>query len=316
MIEITKNTTNRLSLSRNYTNVLKFLTSLLIASHHFCGVYYSYTDNKSFLLRAMVTMGGVIGVNLFFFLSGYGLMMSEKKKHLSFYAFIRKRLIKVYLPAVLVGVFGTALFHFAYHQEQNLREAVFNILLLNSDNVFWFLQVLIILYVVFGVSTQIMTHNKIAGTLSLIVLTLFVSVADWYMDVDYHATNIPAFAFGCLVALFDEKTFALLNSKKSVLTMLLVTIVLVFSLKDSIFWFHALAAYTVVVIIIVTSAFIRIDVSNTKLMGDLSYDIYLIHNKVNYLTLMMEGKLLYLWYMAIVMAASLIFNKIRKILHI
>ena len=58
MIKITKNISNRLYLSRNFTNVLKFLTCLLIATHHYCGIYYSYTDDKTLLLRAMVTMGG------------------------------------------------------------------------------------------------------------------------------------------------------------------------------------------------------------------------------------------------------------------
>ena len=58
MIMITKNCSNHLQLSRNYTNVLKFLTCLLIANHHYCGTYYSYTDDKTIVLRAMVTMGG------------------------------------------------------------------------------------------------------------------------------------------------------------------------------------------------------------------------------------------------------------------
>ena len=48
------------------------------------------------------SQGGNIGVAIFFFLSGYGLMMSEIKSHLAFGQYFRRRFLKVYLPVVLV----------------------------------------------------------------------------------------------------------------------------------------------------------------------------------------------------------------------
>lgn len=316
MIMITKNCSNHLQLSRNYTNVLKFLTCLLIATHHYCGTYYFYTDDKTIVLRAMVTMGGVIGVNLFFFLSGYGLMMSEKKVHLGFIEFIRKRLFKVYLPAVLAGVIGTVYFQFVYHQEQDLTIAVVNILLLNSDNVFWFMQALIALYLVFGISAQLLVKNRKVGVLCLIVLTLLVCLLDWYLDVDYHATNIPAFAMGCLIALFDDKIYEVLHNNKILFVLLMTITLAAFMLRVSTFWFNAVAAYTVAFAIVLASAFVKIDTGDSSFLGDYSFDIYLIHNKVNYLTIMTEGQLLYPWYIALVLVASYVFNRIRKFLHI
>ncbi len=39
----------------------------------------------------------------FFFFFGYGLMMSELKRPLAFWPFMKKRLGKVYIPVVLVS---------------------------------------------------------------------------------------------------------------------------------------------------------------------------------------------------------------------
>ena len=43
-----------------------------------------------------------MGVAIFFFLSGYGLMESEQKSHLSLAAFFKRRFLNVYLPVLLV----------------------------------------------------------------------------------------------------------------------------------------------------------------------------------------------------------------------
>lgn len=100
---IKKNNTQRIILSRNLTDLVKFLACLMIALHHYSqGMVIAGTHNPIYMLFS--TQGGWLGVAIFFFLSGYGLMRSDLMHHLSLVQFMKKRLLKTYLPAMLISL--------------------------------------------------------------------------------------------------------------------------------------------------------------------------------------------------------------------
>ena len=104
-IQLSRN--NTLQFNRGLTDIIKFLSCLMIALHHFSQIRgVEGASNVIYFLFA--TQGGYLGVAIFFFLSGYGLMKSEQSKHLTIPAFFKKRLIKTYLPAVLVSALWAA----------------------------------------------------------------------------------------------------------------------------------------------------------------------------------------------------------------
>ena len=81
------------SLSINKTQELKGLAILMIVLSH---IGYFLVDDHRFLWP-LSTMAGV-GVNLFLFLSGYGLTISSLKNKLSVWQFYKKRLVKLFIP--------------------------------------------------------------------------------------------------------------------------------------------------------------------------------------------------------------------------
>jgi len=81
------------SLSINKTQELKGLAILMIILSH---IGYFLVDDHRFLWP-LSTMAGV-GVNLFLFLSGFGLTVSNLKKNLSVWQFYKRRLIKLFIP--------------------------------------------------------------------------------------------------------------------------------------------------------------------------------------------------------------------------
>ena len=80
------------NLSKDWCNWAKLVAALLVAVSHYstCIVINNHWWDSSFV--RFWCQGGNIGVAIFFFLSGYGLMESEKKHHLGVVEFLKKRL--------------------------------------------------------------------------------------------------------------------------------------------------------------------------------------------------------------------------------
>lgn len=99
-----------LKLPKGTCDVVKLFSALLVITSHMgstaMGPEYG-SSHWSFIL--MATQSGYTGVAIFFFLSGFGLMESEKKTHLSFGKFLQHRFLKIYYPVVLVS----AIWYFA-----------------------------------------------------------------------------------------------------------------------------------------------------------------------------------------------------------
>jgi len=91
-----------LSISRECSNLLKLASALLVMFSHYFNIKASSGEVLNPIEWLIRSQGGNIGVAIFFFLSGYGLMMSEIKTHLSFRQYFRRRFLKVYLPVLLV----------------------------------------------------------------------------------------------------------------------------------------------------------------------------------------------------------------------
>ena len=92
-----------IALSKNTCDVIKFFSALLVISAHAASAALGPVYNSHhwfFYLTA--TQNGYLGVAIFFFLSGYGLMESEAKSHLGLKTFFRRRFLKIYLPVLLV----------------------------------------------------------------------------------------------------------------------------------------------------------------------------------------------------------------------
>jgi peptidoglycan/LPS O-acetylase OafA/YrhL len=80
-------------LSVNLTQELKGFAILAIVFSH---ISYSLFNENKFLFPLNIAAG--VGVNLFLFLSGYGLVMSALKKPLPVFQFYKRRLLKLYPP--------------------------------------------------------------------------------------------------------------------------------------------------------------------------------------------------------------------------
>ena len=93
-----------LRIDKPLSSLVKFFAALTVALHHFSQYVYANDLSECIIYKLFSFQGGFLAVGVFFFLSGYGLMESEKKSHLSPSAFLKKRLFRVYIPVLLVTV--------------------------------------------------------------------------------------------------------------------------------------------------------------------------------------------------------------------
>lgn len=138
--------------SLELTRELKGLAILAVVFSH---VGYFLISDHRFLFPLSVMAG--TGVNLFLFLSGYGLTMSSLKKKLPVLGFYKKRLLKLFTPFWIVLLFFLFLDYFVLHISYGpgyIAKSMLGIfpqadLFKDVNSPFWFLTPLLFYYLVF-----------------------------------------------------------------------------------------------------------------------------------------------------------------------
>lgn len=157
-------------ISYNYSDLLKFLSCILIYTGHF--LFKDYND--------WVGDFGYIGSILFFFFSAYGISVSQQKRKLDFVDFVIRRITKIWLPLLcvnilficcecfLLGNLAVLKFHLVEPYIETFTDLDINSLLLfvidyyQMDPVTWFLHELLIAYfVIWGLMKIKNKRNRI-----------------------------------------------------------------------------------------------------------------------------------------------------------
>ncbi|MCL5073548.1 MAG: acyltransferase [Actinobacteria bacterium] len=195
------------------TNEIKGIGLLMVLFAH---IGYFLISDHNFLFP--ISVGGGIGVNLFFFLSGYGLSVSALKNRLSILDFYKKRVVKLFIPLwIILSVFllmdffilnrgygFTEIWHayLGYYPAANLRW--------NINSPLWFITPIIFYYLIFP-----LIFNKkfltLTGLLMMVVsyfllfnesvITFLVSNDIFKSDVlKLYRTHYIAFPAGMILA--------------------------------------------------------------------------------------------------------------------
>ncbi|MDU5108905.1 MAG: acyltransferase family protein, partial [Clostridium sp.] len=119
------------ALSVYNTNLLKGIAAILIVISHIGNKYG---------IRYFTPLGG-IGVSVFLMLSGYGLLLSYKKKGLN--NFLARRFSGILIPYWIVVI----IYSFINIDIFNIYDFIMQILLIKTIPYTWFVQYIIILYI-------------------------------------------------------------------------------------------------------------------------------------------------------------------------
>ena len=276
-MRVTYNQSNKFCLDKGLTDLIKFLSCLMIALHHYSqGMVVAGTHNPIYLLFS--TQGGWLGVAIFFFLSGYGLMKSDMKNHQSPIQFFKKRLLKTYLPAVLISViWGVYLLIWG----GQIFDAQWGLSLLwnFNDEVLWFVRAILKLYVAFYVYVSISSHSP--KWFKPFYYLIIAAIAVWWVDAGFvHGSSVLLFFIGMSIAEYDEWYLIMIRKVYSPVVILCIIIALMIAFRHDAAWIHLLVNYFLIASGVIVIAVFTIKVpSLPKWIGGVSYDIYLVHNK-------------------------------------
>lgn len=283
IITIARNTQPFFKISRSLSNLIKFFIAVGIALCHYSAYAVSVAPNK--LYDFIIILSSITGVPLFFFFSGYGLMRSDQVNHLSLWQFIKRRIMKVYMPVVLVSFIWQIFLWPKGGGLERLPHLLYATLWGFSDGILWFVKVIIICYVLFRLYVFFKAKSDKAGLISLLIGTSIVYVFVYHYFADWAAIGIPMFALGIIIADYNTYATKVIKSYRVLLIVLLLTM-----LFGCLYLFYgnvylkALGNYYSIAVILVLCANYSINVEMSGWLGDFSYDIYITHNKViNYL---------------------------------
>lgn len=238
---------------------------------------------KSPLLKEIASIG-YIGVDIFIFLSGFGLFYSlNKTANFSYFKYIKRRLNRILPTYCIIGALLSFLF---YHDSFGTYLWKCSTLGFWINNIFhdWYIPSIIALYFTYPLIYKILIKNEKLFFILLFIMILFPTP---FMFLDkcgrwqYHLVyRIPIFLWGAYVA--KQTFFSQPWNNKFIKISLLCFIVALFMaiiLKGH-FIQYALSFSVPIAIIVLSLLFKRINITEggyLSILGTLTLEIYLTH---------------------------------------
>ena len=330
MVSINLRKDECLKLDRGLTDLFRFLSCLLVAGSHYSQYYINSNVNYGIIIKLLSTQGGYLGVAVFFLLSGYGLMSSMLTRPKKFMDFIKRRVKKVYLPAVIVSLVWIILL-FIMPQLQPYTTGISNsvvkgyvfkafidvFLFRFCDSVLWFIKIIIILSILlYWYAWLYRRQSIISAFLLLIIGSIATMVFAFYNVGSFAIVSIPLFSIGAIMTQFGNWFYKHRNIIIVVGMVILTILFVVFYNKHIMVAIHGLINYVIILILVRVCSSIDIRITNiSDIFSGISYELYLTHKKLLILLEVYAPTMPLVYYLMIAILFAYIVYYIRIIIN-
>ena len=276
------------TLTLQTTQELKGFAILAIVLGH---IGYSLFPAQGFLFPLSVFAG--MGVDLFLFLSGFGLTFSQIQKSLSCKDFYKKRLGKVFFSLWCVLLIFFLLDFFVLHKSYSLSEVILSFLGIfsradlfqNINSPLWYITFILFYYLLFPIFFK--RKNPALSALALFLVTWVVLQQAIPVDPavkNLYSLHLFAFPLGVIFAGYWPQISHFLKIKKKHLNSLIVI------LSTVCLWYFGIHSgvgkgvfleqgISLLLVFFTLTIFIlkRFEFRFLSLLGIYSYEIYLLH---------------------------------------
>ena len=255
------------------SKVFRGIAILMVIASHYAGWMYTESFNES--LRVWISTWGVYGVDIFFLLSGYGLVKSASKSGID-KSFIIKRFMNSYVPYILIAGFLALL-----DKHIDSPGALIK-LLIGYD--YWFMCVLFAFYIMF------MIFYRFGGRVKEILLTLGVIGFSYWLYIkpefqDFWFLSNGAFLLGVYAAtlearLGDKLKSAIIKSNLAFVSFSLMVISAFWHVSGGALLAHLLASMMFTIMALGLCVQFRGEGFILPILGSYSLYVYLVHTRL------------------------------------
>lgn len=299
---------------KKYLDILQIyrgIAALMVVIHHAVGSlkYYHKVD---YALLAYIGKFGKLGVDFFFILSGFIISYSVlySKKTDSFKQYIKKRILRIYIPYLPIGILIYLLYAGFPGFSNGSREIslITSLTLLPDGNpalsVAWTLTFELCFYFLFSIGF----YSRTAWNYFVGVWLLLIVIFNYSQLHDLAITKYPIFKVlfstyniefitGYLLSLLI--IYKIKMDLKLVLTGLTIFLILLFYpglflLKTSEFYLNYVFTAATFMVLYITITYFNKKINKNSLMmhiGNASYSVYLIHNPLQMIVLRLYPKI-------------------------
>ena len=294
------------NLDRNHTRHIMGILSAVIVLHHLT----QHVGQWNAGIMGILEYVGVCCVGVFFFYSGYGLLLSYHNKPGYLDTFFKKRFPAVLLPFVVCNIiiFVWAVIRGKFETTGDMLLGLFGIDLINDH--MWYMIEIIFLYLIFWfVFKFIKNENKAIVVMALILAamvtgSLLLGHGNWWFQGEWWYNTTMLFVLGMVYEKYRSKLEGFIKKQyKKCLTVTIATFIILFVLSkytlDNIGYWSETAAgavgnrsldklITLIPQLSMVIAFmallliigLKVKVGNcvTAFLGEISLELYLIHN--------------------------------------
>ncbi len=276
---------NTIVLDRNITDLLKFIACIMVAMSHYSGYALAEGVSSSVIYKAVAANGGYLGVAIFFFLSGYGLMKSDQKCHRNISEFCKRRLAKAWLPAVIVSAIWLAVAYFVDLDLLCNDHYLLGILWWFNDEVMWFIRVILIMYIFFYIYSLASRRSAKSKPFLLIANAIIAYLVIRIFNIG-SSLSVPLFFLGMAVAEFPKFFKIIFSNIPVIIALLAIAVISAWLFRHDNYLLHGLINYFCIGVLLVVFANFNITLSRFPAwIGNSSLDVYLVHYKVHLLIL-------------------------------
>lgn len=305
-------------LDKNNTDNIKGFAIICIIFHHIV----QKISNPGILMPFKGV--GYLFVSIFFFLSGYGLVISYMKKDNYLNNFFIKRLSKIYIPFVIVNSINLLMNTFILEIEYTAKEFIFNLTGINlMSSAMWYLVSIIFWYIVFYIVLKNLPKSKVSSVMFGVGICYFIICYCLGLSKNWYDTAFT-FPMGVFVGLNKDKIEKLISEQYIKILCLssilfIITFILNYGRVDigSII-IRAITSITFTILFLLLH--VKIDVSKNKFLifiGSISFELYLIHDRLLEVLNMggVVNSINLIAYFIIIIFLSLLLNKMCKYIN-
>ena len=174
------------------SKIFRGIAILMVIASHYAGWMYTEPFNETW--RAWISTWGVYGVDVFFMLSGYGLVKAYAKNGIDS-RFVIRRFANSYIPYILIAGFFAIVIDRSVTGFKDVYQ-----LIIGYD--YWFMCILFAFYIMFMVFYKIGYFKEILLTAAVIAFSIWLYIRGF---ADFWIVSNPAFLIGVYAATLERR---------------------------------------------------------------------------------------------------------------